>query len=197
MIRTRLSPLELNAVLAQADRPRLIDVRNFDEFQIRHVSGFECVPLGQLLHQASEWPAKEPICLICNEGPRSERAADQLAAAGFQNIATVAGGTRACARADLPVIRERRGLPLQQQTLIGAGVVILTGLVGSLFYSPLIALSWFAGVMLIFAGVTGFCMMARILARAPWNRNTSVTAPNTWNATCDVRDSCSSVGLHS
>ena len=33
-----------------------------------------------------------------------------------------------------------------------------------------IALSWFVGAGLVFAGITGFCGMARLLAVMPWNR---------------------------
>jgi hypothetical protein len=33
-----------------------------------------------------------------------------------------------------------------------------------------IALSWFVGAGLVFAGVSGFCGMARLLAVMPWNR---------------------------
>jgi hypothetical protein len=33
-----------------------------------------------------------------------------------------------------------------------------------------ILLSWFVGAGLVFAGVSGFCGMARLLAPMPWNR---------------------------
>jgi hypothetical protein len=33
-----------------------------------------------------------------------------------------------------------------------------------------ILLSWFVGAGLVFAGVSGFCGMARLLALMPWNR---------------------------
>jgi hypothetical protein len=35
---------------------------------------------------------------------------------------------------------------------------------------PWILLTWFVGAGLTFAGISGFCGMARLLAAMPWNR---------------------------
>jgi hypothetical protein len=49
--------------------------------------------------------------------------------------------------------------------------VVLAGVgLGTLVHPGFYALSAFAGAGLIVAGTTGFCGMALILARAPWNR---------------------------
>jgi hypothetical protein len=48
-----------------------------------------------------------------------------------------------------------------------AGVVL-----GALVHPGFYGLSGFVGAGLVFAGVTGFCGMARLLALAPWNRRT-------------------------
>ena len=47
--------------------------------------------------------------------------------------------------------------------LIGLGL-------GSWVAPDWILLSWFVGAGLVFAGVSGFCGMARLLALMPWNR---------------------------
>ena len=66
----------------------------------------------------------------------------------------VEGGLDAWRKAGLPVVSDRRQpLELQRQVQIGAGTLA------------------FVGAGLITAGVTGFCGMARILVRAPWNRS--------------------------
>jgi hypothetical protein len=41
---------------------------------------------------------------------------------------------------------------------------------GALVSPPFYALSAFVGAGLVFAGVSGFCGMAKILAYMPWNR---------------------------
>ena len=63
---------------------------------------------------------------------------------------------------------------LMRQVQIAAGLLILCGVllgygVSSLFF----LLSGFVGAGLLFAGVTGFCGMARLLKVMPWNRRTS------------------------
>ena len=58
-----------------------------------------------------------------------------------------------------------------QQVQIAAGGLVLLGLIMSKLLAPgWIALSWFVGAGLVFAGITGFCGMARLLAVMPWNR---------------------------
>ena len=55
------------------------------------------------------------------------------------------------------------GMPLASLVLLGAA---LGALVSPWFY----LLSAFVGAGLVFAGLTGFCGMARLLACMPWNR---------------------------
>jgi hypothetical protein len=51
------------------------------------------------------------------------------------------------------------------------GSLVLLGLILSNVVAPgWIVLTWFVGASLVFAGVGGFCGMARPLAVMPWNR---------------------------
>ena len=73
----------------------------------------------------------------------------------------------------LPVVNDRRQpLELQRQVQIGAGSLAVVGTLLGLFVSTwFFAVPAFVGAGLVTAGVTGFCGMARILMRAPWNRS--------------------------
>jgi hypothetical protein len=54
---------------------------------------------------------------------------------------------------------------------IAAGSLVLLGVVLGLLWRPeFYALSAFIGVGLLFAGITGWCGMARLLELMPWNR---------------------------
>ena len=65
----------------------------------------------------------------------------------------------------------RQPLELQRQVQIGAGSLAFGGTLLGLLISPwFLVVPLFVGGGLILAGVTGFCGMARLLARAPWNR---------------------------
>ena len=58
-----------------------------------------------------------------------------------------------------------------KQVQIAAGGLVLSGLILNELLAPgWIALSWFVGAGLVFAGTRGFCGMARLLAVMPWNR---------------------------
>ena len=58
-----------------------------------------------------------------------------------------------------------------RQVQIAAGSLVLLGLGLCSWVAPAwILLSWFVGAGLVFAGISGFCGMARLLALMPWNR---------------------------
>jgi len=60
-----------------------------------------------------------------------------------------------------------------RQVQIAAGSLVLAGVVIAATLSPYgVLLSGFVGAGLVFAGVSGFCSMARLLAWMPWNRRT-------------------------
>ena len=66
----------------------------------------------------------------------------------------------------------KQPLELQRQVQIGAGSMILLGVILGTTISPgWYALSGFVGAGLIMAGVTGFCGLARMLLVMPWNKN--------------------------
>ena len=90
----------------------------------------------------------------------------------MSGVYLVEGGLDAWKKAGLLVATDRRQpIELQRQVQIGAGSLVLFGTLLGLFISPwCLAIPLFVGTGLIVAGVTGFCGMARVLMRAPWNR---------------------------
>lgn len=71
---------------------RVIDVRGRAEWEAGHLPGVPNLPLGYLPDRLEELPRDEPIVLQCQTGTRSVIAASLLAARGFQNVASLAGG---------------------------------------------------------------------------------------------------------
>ena len=82
------------------------------------------------------------------------------------------GGLDAWKKAGLPVALDRsQPIDIMRQVQIAAGSLVLLGVVLGVFVAPAFyALSGFVGAGLLFAGVSGFCGMARLLAVMPWNR---------------------------
>ena len=75
-------------------------------------------------------------------------------------------------KAGLPITKsDRAPIELQRQVMIVAGSLVLLGaLLATLVWPIFIAIPIFVGGGLLFAGLSGFCGMARILMKAPWNR---------------------------
>jgi hypothetical protein len=62
-------------------------------------------------------------------------------------------------------------ISVERQVRIAAGAMVFTGVIlGTFVYEGFYGLSGFVGAGLIFAGVTDWCGMGLLLARAPWNK---------------------------
>jgi rhodanese-related sulfurtransferase len=86
----------------------LLDVREPHEWQAGHAPKARHIPLGHLTRRRPELPAGRPILVVCRSGNRSRRAAALLARDGRQ-VANLAGGMRAWARAGLPLVAKGGG----------------------------------------------------------------------------------------
>lgn len=150
----------------------LIDVRSPDEFRASHVPGSINVPLDQIeTGQDHKIPKDGPVYLLCQSGVRSERARKLLESRGYGNLVCIEGGLAEFAKIPGVVETVSRVLPLMRQVQIAAGFLVTLGIVLSWFVHPaFLALSLFVGTGLVFAGVTGFCGMAILLEKMPWNR---------------------------
>ena len=100
-------------------------------------------------------------------------------AAGFKKAINVEGGTVACETAGLPVIRGRKGISLERQVRIAAGLLILSGVLLASFGRTTeikffgLCLAGFIGAGLVFAGITDTCGMGMVIAKMPWNQSPS------------------------
>jgi rhodanese-related sulfurtransferase len=165
----RLSPYELNEQ-RRSGRITIVDVREPMEFIGGHIAGSRNIPLVQL----AEAPMPDgPLVVVCQTGARSERGVAVLARRGITaGIADLEGGLVAWEAARLPLERRKGApLPLMRQVQIAAGTLVLLGVILSQAIAPgWIWLSAFVGAGLVFAGISGLCGMARLLAVMPWNR---------------------------
>jgi predicted branched-subunit amino acid permease len=65
----------------------------------------------------------------------------------------------------------KKSISIERQVRIAAGGLVLLGVIfGLLINHVFLLLSGFIGAGLIFAGITDWCGMGLLLARAPWNR---------------------------
>jgi rhodanese-related sulfurtransferase len=89
-----ISVTEAQRRLSSPTPPRLIDVREPDEYAVARIEGAELLPLSQ-------WPAiaaekltdpAQPLVIQCHHGSRSGQVTDFLLRNGFTNVTNLAGG---------------------------------------------------------------------------------------------------------
>jgi rhodanese-related sulfurtransferase len=74
----------------------VVDVRSPEEFALGHVEGAINIPLDALEEKTSSLPKDRLIVTVCGKGGgRSERAAAELRALGFDSVRSLCGGTQA------------------------------------------------------------------------------------------------------
>lgn len=85
---------EAHALLDSGSAPRLVDVREADEFAICKVSGAELLPLSSFAEDfAARLPDKsQKILVYCHHGMRSLRAAGFLSSRGYADVKSITGG---------------------------------------------------------------------------------------------------------
>lgn len=169
---TPLSPADAAAMI-DGGHALLIDVREADEFAARHVPGALSRPLS--LPDAGPLACGTGSSLIftCLSGKRTQMNAARLAGLSPGPAYLLEGGVQAWGKAGLPLAGREAAqpLPLMRQVQIAAGALVLLGVALSLLVDPaFIGLAAFVGAGLAFAGLSGWCGMARLLAIMPWNR---------------------------
>ena len=153
----------------------VIDVRTGVEYDGEHIPGSRLIPLDRLIERLDEVRATPaPRLLLCRTGSRAEMARETLAKHDVAGLTVIEGGIEAYVRAGGRVERGRARMSLERQVRIGAGSLVLIGLLLAWLVHPAFALlAAFVGAGQVFAGVTDWCGMGLLLAKAPWNRSAS------------------------
>lgn len=165
-----IDPATLNEWLRDG-RATLIDVRERDEFAARRIPGARSAPLSSLNPSAIAAEPGRTLVVHCKAGARSMQAAARLAASGLE-VRSLTGGIDAWAKAGLPTDTGRGpAISIMRQVQLTVGVLTLAGSILAYTVSPwFLGFTGLLGAGLAFAGATGFCGLAAVLARMPWNR---------------------------
>ena len=170
-----VSPRELHRLREAGAACELLDVRTPPEHAEAHVPGVQLVPLDTLdpaAFLARRPDSAAPLYVFCQAGGRAKMAIEKFDAAGFEGCVLVEGGTQAWIDAGLPVDRgTSRVIPLMRQvqlvigffSALGAGLALTVDVRFALL--PLLA-----GCGLLVAGSTGWCGLAILMSKMPWNR---------------------------
>ncbi len=153
----------------------LIDIREPDEFAREHVTGAVSLPLSRLEAGHVALRSTTPVAFMCRTGMRTQSNCDRLAAHVGEPAFVLEGGLESWKKAGLATHADRKApLEIMRQVQITAGAIVVLGAVLAATVNPaFIWLSAFIGAGLVFAGASGWCGMAKLLAAMPWNRATA------------------------
>jgi rhodanese-related sulfurtransferase len=163
----KLSPAEARRLIAEG--AKLIDIRGADEHARARIPGARNHPIDSL----GRLDGAEAIVYHCRSGMRTQGNSARLAAATSGPAYQLEGGLDAWRAAGLPLV-ENTGAPLEimRQVQITAGSLVVLGVILGLAVHPgFFGLAAFVGAGLVFAGTSGWCGMAKLLAVLPWNRS--------------------------
>lgn len=153
----------------------LIDVREPDEFKTEHIAYALSLPLSNVsnLFKQLRIPSGRKIIFQCLRGKRGEQACTLIATNDTScSVYNIEGGIDAWKEAGLPIISSgavKISIFRQVQIIVGL-LVLATTLLGLSGHTWGFAIAGTLGAALAFAGMTGWCGLAMLLSKAPWNR---------------------------
>lgn len=151
----------------------LVDIREPDEHAREHIPGARHHAVNSINLQKAVRPGNNVLIFHCRSGARTQANAGRLsAAAPGCELYMLEGGIDAWKKAGLPIAIDRRQpIEMMRQVQLVAGSLAFLGAALGYAVTPVFyALSGFVGLGLMFAGITGYCGMAKVLALMPWNR---------------------------
>lgn len=169
----KISPVEAGRRIADGSAV-LVDIREPMEHAREAIPGARSVPLSSFdaSNLSMQLGGAPTVIFHCQTGKRTVDNESRLASCALPEVYVLEGGLNAWKSAGLPTKIDRsKPIEIQRQVQIAAGSLVLLGLLLALFVSPWFALlSAFVGAGLTFAGVSGWCGMAKLLGAMPWNR---------------------------
>jgi rhodanese-related sulfurtransferase len=149
----------------------LMDIREPLEHARENIPGAKLMPLSK--YEGGCFDANcPPVIFHCQGGNRTAANGNRLAACGAPEIYVLKGGIGGWKDAGFGTSIDRsKPIDIMRQVQITAGSFVLLGLGLAALVSPWFALlPGFVGAGLVFAGVSGWCGMAKLLALMPWNK---------------------------
>ncbi len=151
----------------------LVDVREPAENAAESIEGALLLPLSGINKAVLPNCAGKKLVIHCRKGGRGGSACEKLLAEDPSlEIYNLEGGISAWAEAGYPIRASGKFfLPLDRQVQLTIGICLLVASLLGYFISPLFFLATgFFGAGLTFAGLTGFCGLAMVMAKMPWNK---------------------------
>jgi len=170
-----IGPQTLNQWIIHND-VLIIDVREPAEYNAGHIPEAHNIPLSSLSKKLDAIPLSQnkKVVLYCQRGNRSATGCKTLIKKAFKaDIWHLEGGLKAWETQGYKIVRTGKQIfPIDQQVQITVGAFVLLGIGLGYFVTPLwLLLPAFIAAGLLNAGITGWCGLAKVLAKMPWNQS--------------------------
>lgn len=176
---TTLTPLEAQTLINEG-KAVLIDVRTPAEFESAHIAPAYSIPLNSLSEDFDKLEVGDDkvVILQCQKGMRGQQAQQLLIdkTNKQQQFVNLPGGIEAWQQAGLSVIAGTKSttsntIPMPRQVQITSGLmVLLFSLLSLSGASWVIYVLIIMGTMMMYSGASGWCGMATLLMKMPWNK---------------------------
>jgi rhodanese-related sulfurtransferase len=170
-----IKTVDANTLKAWLDKGEaiVVDVREPAEHEAQNIPGATLLPLSTVSKAALPNSAGAKLVIHCRKGGRGSAACEKLLAEDPNlEIYNLEGGIEAWLQNHYEVKTSGKfflALDRQVQLTIGSGVLL--GSVLGYFVNPAwFLVSGFLGLGLINAGLTGWCGLALLMAKMPWNQ---------------------------
>lgn len=142
------------------------------EYKEKHIVGVRSLPLDTLPAHVQELNQKMTVYIHCRSGSRGRQAIEKLQSLGVTaELVNVEGGLLAWEEAGHETGSNTSRLPIMRQVFIGAGGLVFIGTLLTYFVNEaLLVVPFFVALGLLVSGFTGWCGMALLLSKMPWNK---------------------------
>ena len=149
-----------------------INVCTTAEYKEKHIKGVRSVPLDTLPANIDALKNKKTVYIHCRSGNRGRQAVETLQSLGVTaDLVNVEGGLLAWEEAGHETGTHTSRIPLMRQVFISAGGLTLGGVLLTHFMGyTFILIPLFVSLGLLVSGFTGWCGMAVLLSKMPWNK---------------------------
>lgn len=154
------------------DEAIVVDVREPSEYEANRIKGSKLIPLAKICKNNLPEYKNKKLVLHCQGGRRSENACKKLLTEDENlELYNLEGGISAWMNIGNDVNSSGKFfLPLDRQVQLTIGLFVLSGSCFGYFVNPLyFIVPAFFGSGLVFAGLTGNCAFASLIAKMPWN----------------------------
>ena len=154
------------------DQAILIDVRQPAEHRSQKIDKAKLIPLDKICKEKLPDIGDKKLVIHCQGGKRSLSACQKLLNENLGiEIYNLEGGINSWCSSGCGGDKTNNFLPLDRQVQLVIGLLVVISVFLSFFVSiNFLILTLIIGLGLVFASLSGICMLANLIAKMPWNR---------------------------